>query len=226
MAWPSVRAKTFTTSAVPADFNAVQDQYVRASGIGADDLSATSVAAQLGISQTGSVRRGKLLTATSQTTTSATYTTLTTPDTVASLVVAANSIIHVGFFALVKISSGTGTATIQVSDVAVNDPLHSTAALECAFTSTVFQDMYTTFNDVTMAGVNNKYGATMKVGAHTLDIAAPSTPCAMFSMLPIFIKTAGTYDVKVKFKSSSGGTVTVKDRYLYVKTEHFTGALP
>lgn len=198
---------------------------MRASGIGVDDLAAVSVAAPLGISQTSNARRGKLITATSETTTSATYTTLTTSDTVGSLVIAANSILWVGFFALVKISSGTGTVTIQVSDVAVKDPLHSNTGLECSFTSTTFQDMYTTNSDWTRLAVNDQYGSTFKVGAHSTDMAAPASPCVMFNMLPIHIQTAGTYNVKVKYKSSSGGTLTAKNRYLYVKAENFPSAL-
>jgi hypothetical protein len=58
MAWPRTRYKTAAAGGnwTPTDMNGWQDQFIRADGIVADDLS-SSLAGNLGLSQTGIARR-------------------------------------------------------------------------------------------------------------------------------------------------------------------------
>src|SRR5690606_22645668 len=58
MAWPSRRFKTAAPGGAwtPDDMNGWQDQFIRPNGLVADDLS-PQLAANLGINQTGVVRR-------------------------------------------------------------------------------------------------------------------------------------------------------------------------
>src|SRR5688572_22717039 len=105
MAWPASRYKTFSAggSFTPADANAIQDQYVRATGITNDDLDKDTVAAILGLTQTAAsaggaaVRRGKSIIATEQTlVTPVAYTDAGTPDRVQNVVLPADGFIIVG----------------------------------------------------------------------------------------------------------------------------------
>src|SRR4051812_48257416 len=106
--------------------NAVQDQYIRATGILDTDLDATTVGAKLGLDGTGVVRRGKSIIATEESRSNTSYGTLTTPDQVSNVVVPVNGLLFVAFTALWKESVlKAGRAAIFIGANQLQFPINS-----------------------------------------------------------------------------------------------------
>lgn len=219
MAWPSVRAKTATVggSWVPADMNAVQDQYLRATGILDTDLDDTTVGAKLGLSNGATTRRGKAIIATTEARTNVAYGTLTTPDQV-TVTLPTDGLIAVAYQAAWQESvSGTAKAAIfiganQLKTVNVG----AAPALQDSGSPSTGVAINT---DAALgSGAGGLYTGS---GGPFADVTTGQTVGAVGGNGPCYIfAAAGTYIVSVQFKASSG-TVTVKNRKLWVWTLGF-----
>jgi len=184
-------------------------------GILADQLAD---AAKLGISGASTVRRGAVSTATAESTSSTTYTTLTTPDKVSSVVLPTNGLIVVAFQAIwqntvaanaraaifiganqLKAGIGTGAPTVQ--EVSGPTETNDDALLASSF-----------------AGLLSVGGAGATTEVTTGQIVGAQSGNGGFVVV---FAAAGTYDMSVQFKNSAAGTLTVKNRHLWVWTIGF-----
>lgn len=186
--------------------------------------------------------RGKSIIATSETTASTSYTTLTTPDVVPSIVLPTNGLIYVAYNALVWGGSvGTGNAAIFLGSNQVKvwpkaadggapiathasmaggtnfEPLMSCpeglAAQSSGPTSAVTSAITT---GQALAAATNTGGLTVSPDSGTSGswTTKPGV-CVIFA-------AAGTYDVSVKYKcTTGGGLLTAKERKLWVEAKGY-----
>lgn len=164
--------------------------------------------------------RGKTIIATEEARTNVAYGLMATPDRVSGIVVASDGILRIRYLALVKASvAGAGAAAIFIGSNQLKT--HGGAAalsdqsVGFATTANIYNVLCTT-----PSGLNG-------VTTYTSDApAAASTGQALTAgggfggVLDVFGLPAGTYDVSVQYKSTSG-SVTVKDRRLWVETRVF-----
>jgi hypothetical protein len=187
--------------------------------------------AQLGLTAGGIVRRGKSIIATEESRANTAYGLLTTPDRVSGIVLPADGLICVAYHALWKESVDLAARAAifvganQLKQRAVNGP---PTAQEAVLNASSGLNFYTTLTSVPIGLNGNVSTAALTsdasvvttgmsvaggdTNAATLD-AAGGGPCYIFA-------AAGTYDISVQFKASSG-SVTVKDRKLWVWTMGF-----
>jgi hypothetical protein len=198
-------------------------------------------AARLGVTDGATVRRGKSIIATEESRTNASYGLMTTPDRVQSIVLPTDGLIAVAFQGIWKESvAGAGRASIFVGanqlkiahdGTGGGGPSGSGAAHTAAGVLNTYSPLasapfglvssqaardygvdVTTGQAVGMVGIID--GLTTDIaGVETFTRAAVGGPCYIFAV-------AGTYDVSVQFKASSG-SVTVKNRKLWVWTMGF-----
>jgi hypothetical protein len=230
MAWATTRYKTFTSggSFTPADANAIQDQYVRATGILADDLDAATLAVPLGLTTTAgatggaAVRRGKSIIATEETlVTPVAYTLAATPDRVQNIVLPTDGFIVIAYHINIKSSVASagfhtafvGANQIQVAAPTTGNPVVSEA--QNGSNGTLYQ-----------AGASGQSGPTVTnsgAGGYSGDVTTGQIvgtrhhAVEMGGGVMYVFAAAGTYDVSIKYKASSGN-VTVKNRKLWVWT--------
>jgi hypothetical protein len=203
---------------VGQDIDDELDQLVaRINDVDADSLAA-ALAQALGVSQAGAVRRGKSIVATEQSTSSTSYTMLTTPDRVQNVVLPTDGLIVVKFSALAKASASNGAAAIFVasSQLQVAQGAAAPANQEASpigDAGTNYEWIYTTPNSA-IAG----HGGLARLPGG-LGGASRGTPIAPGGSIEIEMP-AGTYDVSVRFKVSSG-SLTVKERKLWVCSQDF-----
>lgn len=180
---------------------------------------ASAVQAAAGLNG-ASTRRGKSIIATEESRTSTAYGTLATPDQVSSIVMPTDGLICVAYHALWKESAvNTGNAAIFLGGNQLQyQGSNPTVQRAQAFNRTT-ANVYTALS-------------TYPAGLHTpthepITTADPATTGMLvghsnfaagdefgYGICHIFA-AAGTYNVSVQFKSSSG-TVTVKNRRLWV----------
>jgi hypothetical protein len=197
----------------------------------ADDIASTA-AEDLGLSQTGTVRRGAISIPTEQTTTSTAYTTLTTPDQVASVVLPADGLIFVMYRALWKLTGATSPANAAIF-IGSNQLVRSNpnSAPSAGVTSgslptdgdnygTVFTTAYARSLDRAASETSNS--SLVTTGQHH---GTPSGTSANefpgWAAVPIEA-AAGTYTISIKWNvDATGGTLSVKERKLWVWTMGF-----
>lgn len=198
---------------------------------------------KIGVSSAATIRRGKSIIATEEARTNTAYGLLTTPDRVQNVVLPTDGLIAVVYQALWKGSVATtpraaiflGANQIKTRWANVNAPVTQGASLSGAPTADKYRllgtnsgglfaardtaDTAAFTSDVTtgqvLGSVVNGFTTIVNLDDSFNVNAEPSGggPC--------YIKAAaGTYDVSVQFKSSSG-TVSVKDRALWVWTMGF-----
>jgi hypothetical protein len=242
MAWPSSRYKTAAAggSWTHDDMNGVQDQYVRTAGVETDDLE-TEVTQALGLNTTASghggaaVRRGKSIIATEEARTDTAYGLLTTPDQVENVVMPTDGLIVVAYQALWKESvTGAARAAIFVGadqlKIAHNTATPATQA--AARPSTAYANLHTWgggLASIDPAADTSQVTTGQVVGFHSqtpetsvnVEIDGSEVDGPLFGAGPCYIfAAAGTYDISVQFKASSG-SVTAKERKLWVWTVGF-----
>jgi hypothetical protein len=210
-----------------AAVNDVDSAQITDGAVQAADLQST-LADALGVN-TGTIRRGKSIIATTEARTNTAYGLLTTPDRVSNVVVptdglvvvayqatwqesvvgAANAAIFIGSNQL-KIAQETGAPIVQeavngASSANTDRPLvtyHEGLASWAGTTSAYTGDVTTGMT----------IGARLSTGG--------SDARDRFGYCTIGNLAAGTYDISVQFKSSSG-SVTAKNRKLWVWTLGF-----
>jgi hypothetical protein len=195
--------------------------------------------AKAGISHGSTVRRGKSIIATEETFTQTTLGYATTPDRVQNVELPTDGLIFVLFQATWK-SSATyaGTAELFLDSDAVLAADGKTAGVPqevAATTGSVadsYQPLYSTPLGLRSFGItpSSPYSGDVTTGQFVGGMVwAPSTSSASAlhqekryegGGIGAIFAAAGTYDVGVKFAASSG-SVTVKNRKLWVWTQAF-----
>lgn len=204
--------------------NAVTASEVTDAILTADKLT-SAVRQQLGLTDSSSVRRGKSIIATEETRTNVAFGTMTTPDRVQNVVLPTDGLIVVSYMAIFKSSvSSVGKAAIFIgaNQLKANDGLAppGTAIGEATTGSTAntYKPVATHPGGLYSSGTGSgtAYTGHVTTGqAISADATIPAGagPCYIFA-------AAGTYDVSIQFKSSSG-SVSVKERNLWVWTLGF-----
>lgn len=202
---------------------------MQAAGVTADMLAAV-VAAYVGVSQTGTVRRGKSVIATEEARTNVAYGKLTTPDQVSSVVLPTDGLICVAYHAMFKNSVTTaGRAAIFLGANQVKTADNGTAAPVVAEENggnsavDTYRPLYSGAGGgsggtgLSLASSATAYTGDVTTGQLLGEVGAASAPTPG----PVYIfAAAGTYDVSIQFRSTSG-SVTVKERKLWVWTMGF-----
>lgn len=182
----------------------------------------------LGLTSNSVKRRGKSIIATTESRTNTAYGKLTTPDQVTGVVLPTDALIAVGFQATWQESvNDAARAAIFVGATQLKIAAENVSAAPAVQEAACGQAAAT--DGVVASGPGGLAGAATGSGglAYTGDVttgqvlgvipAAGTTagggPCYIFA-------AAGTYDISVQFKASSG-SVTAKNRKLWVWTVGF-----
>lgn len=161
----------------------------------------------LGVNGGGQTRRGKSIIATEETRNSTAFGTMTTPDQVANVVLPSDGVILVSYYGHLRASiAGTAQFALFVGASQADDVLGNAQASLAASSATSYRPMV-----VAESGCVQGTGASASTGIGAPRITA--TPA-------VIAAPAGTYTVSVQFKATSG-TVTVRDRRLFVEAKGF-----
>lgn len=190
--------------------------------------------AAAGLNGASTVRRGKSIIATEESTTSSSYTYLTTPDRVQNVVLPTDGLIFVAYTADWYRNGGSGASAAlfvgaNQAKIAVSDQSIPREQYAVARTGGYGKLLTTPGGLVSGSGAYSGDEATGQIlgtakslsgsyesYAFTNVVTAPSMTggvCTLFA-------AAGTYDIGIKFKASSG-TVYAKERKLWVWTMGF-----
>lgn len=199
-------------------------------GLLADDL-ASAPAEDLGLSQTGTARRGVFTDATEETTTSTSYVSL--GDEVASVVLPTDGLLFVMYRALWKLTgaSNPGSVALFLGSNQLKLVGDEAAPGEVGLSLPAAGDNYAPV--ATSGQVGDDGGAFQALDSETADSSLVTTG-SLIGLSggagrlgvgePLVIDAAaGTYTVSVRFKvnATAGGTLSVKQRKLWVWTLGF-----
>lgn len=160
--------------------------------------------------------RGFCAIATAETRTSSSYGTLTTPDQV-SVHLPANGLLYVTYQATWQSSTNTAAAAIFLNSmqVVVAGPGTNTAQ-GAVLTETITDDpLHTASHGLTTSTTSGNGSSAPATTGQIVGDRTGNTggPCVIFA-------AAGTYTVSIQFLATSG-SVTVKNRKLWVRVEAF-----
>jgi hypothetical protein len=184
----------------------------------------TTLLQKLGLNDGAQVGRGKSIIATTESRTNAAYGLLTTPDRVQNIVLPTDGLIAVAFTGTWQWTVGGGAARAAIFVGANQLKATSNAGgapgvQEIAGSNGVNVDESFTSSPGGLVGQSSQTGGAYPGDATTGQVVGlqfttlPGGPCLIFA-------AAGTYDVSVQFKASSG-SVTAKNRKLWVWTVGF-----
>jgi hypothetical protein len=222
---PDVTLPHTFSNGTPADANQVNanlDAIVAAVNALDDANLASALATALGVTQAGNVRRGKSIIATEESRTNVAYGMLTTPDRVSGIVLPTDGLIFVGYHALWKESvDNAARAALFIGSNQLKVAVENGAptAQEAALNASSGVGFYVPLASAPVGLLGVAGGALtvnsslVTTGLAVVDGLANGGVCAIWA-------AAGTYDVSVQFKASSG-SVTAKDRKLWVWTMGF-----
>lgn len=198
-----------TTAKIP-DAN-VTAAKIADESISPDKLTDT-VVAHLGLTDSETKGRGVLEVAGQEITSSTSFTFLSTPDRIQNVVLPTDGLIYISYRALWWLGgSATGTAAIFIGANQLKVPVAEGAPLAIAATVTTGHPgpLYTSpANGLDSAGSAATDSSFVTTGQMVGGIVVEAA--------------AGTYDIGVKFKSSSGAvSLAVKERKLWVKAEGY-----
>lgn len=181
---------------------------------------AAAVADALGVN-TATIRRGKSIIAATETRTNAAYGLMTTPDRVQNVVLPTDGLIYVAYQATWQESVNSasraaifvGANQLKLADGTLTAPQVQEAS-NGSGTASIDKPLSTSPRGLTGSGVGGGtvYGGDVTTGQVVGQDFATGI-CVLFA-------AAGTYDISVQFKSTSG-SVTVKNRRLWVWTLGF-----
>lgn len=178
-----------------------------------------------GMNQSGQTVKGSSVISTSQSTGSTTFTTLATPDQVSGIVLPTPGLIAVWYQATWQESvANAGHAGLFLGASQVNIGINNGSSVQVssiiggvANTDTPLSTWGGGFTSVTSSGTpyvgDVSTGQIIGAEQQTGTAFTQGGPCYIFA-------AAGTYTVSVQFKASSG-TVTAKNRRLYVQALSF-----
>lgn len=199
--------------------------------LASENMEAAGDNARLGLSTSSTVRRGKSIISTEESFTQTSYGFATTPDRVQNVVLPTDGLIFVAFQGAWKESVDNaakaaifiGSNQLKIADINNPGPAVSEASVNTGaggvgqYVSlasdpaglTAGSDvLFTYVNDVT---TGQAIGVTQPTATGFANRSGGL--CTIFA-------AAGTYDISVQFKASSG-SVTVKNRKLWVWTQAF-----
>lgn len=212
------------TAGTPEDVGDVQENFVDivtwANGnIDGDNLTAATNQA-LALNETGTVRRGKSIIATEESRTNVAYGTLTTPDRVSNIVLPTDGLLYIAFQAMWKeSSSGAAKAAIFIG----SDQLKiATAAAAPAVQETGLGVTANNYIPLASAGLGLAIPSSFSAaytGHVTTGQVVGVNDTGRNGWVTVFA-AAGTYTISIQFKASTG-SVTAKERKLWVKAEAF-----
>jgi hypothetical protein len=203
--------------------DAVDTGAIQNNAVTADKVS-SQIGTYAGISQSGTVRRGKTINTANETWagTPGTFGDLPTPDSVATVTIPTSGIIWVTYHALWKLTGASNPSSIAIF---LGSNQLTTLVGDVATPAVVAGTLPTT--GVQYGTVVTSSGSTgWAIDDSTTNAIVPDTtkPQYWVSMTRIPIEIdAGAYDVSVKYKTNvaSGGTLQVKSRALWVSAEGF-----
>lgn len=213
----------------------LDDSVAGPGSITADQLA---VADRLGLSGASTVRRGHVKIATQETRTATTFDWLPTPDRVSGLILPLGGLIFVGYRATwmdTTVNTGQAALFLTNTQVSVNDPYANAAAPsgDVATTEPVFgtntggiwRSLMTAPYGLASGYNNNRaYDGDVNVATDFQVLGNNGMTQSDFNTghygITQIFAAPGTYDVGVKYLATSG-TVTVKDRELWVWTKGF-----
>lgn len=182
----------------------------------------SALATLLGVSQSGSPRRGKCIVPAAEFTGSAAYTLLPTPDRVSGIVLPTDGLLLIGYKALWKSQAGSGTCKAAVFLGANQLKLGAAAAAPSVQEATLPGNgiAYTHLTTSPTGLVTGAPAATDASDVTTGQILGAQQ--TMGGLMAVFA-AAGTYDVSVQFigNGAVGDLVTVKNRKLWVQAVGF-----
>lgn len=159
---------------------------------------------------------------TSQSTTSTSYTTLTTPDTV-TITLPTKGLVAVWYRALAQntiASNGKAAIFIGANQLKTAPATGGAGGVpivqEASLNNTINVDAFiSTFAAGLAAATATAAESEVTTGLTiTRDNSSVGGPC-------YFDAAAGTYDISIKFKNTAAGTLTVKNRHLWVAAYAF-----
>jgi hypothetical protein len=239
------RVHTFVAGDVAraSDVNDEFDNVVQALNHLDEANLAPSLAQRLGLSQSGSVARGKSIIATEESRSNVAYGTMPIPDQVQDVVLPTDGLLFVAYRALWKESTGGAAraalflngAQLKVPYADAADPVTQEARIATGAASNVYEHLLSFPGGLVGTSSGTAKNAPPGTGMAQAAVVA-SGPSDNFNMNAgatalTFTQTvlggaclieadAGTYDVAVQFRATSG-SVTVKDRRLKVWTGGF-----
>lgn len=218
MAWPTARSKTATAGGGwnHTDMNALQDLFLRAAGIAADDLAEATVTDILGLTTTAAghggaqVRRGSLYIATEEARTNTAYGTLTTPDQVVGVVMPSPGFMVVLYRLQIKsATNGAGRCSLFLGANEVVTANGGSMEAQAGGGDNVYLPMTTGSGGM---AIGSSLGTEVTTG-QLVGTGNGGGACYIGA-------AAGTYTVSAQFKASTG-SVTAKERRLWVWTVGF-----
>lgn len=188
--------------------------------IDTSNLSASAgvLVSQLATNDLSATRRGKSIVATEQTTTSTTYTSLTTPDEV-TVTLPTDGLIVVTFQALWKdtvVSNGRAAIFLGANQIKNQSATAPTVQEHTSnSTANTYVPLYSTGAGLTGFNGGTAHGSDVTTGqlVGSLD-DKDAGPATIFA-------AAGTYAVGIKYRNVAAGTLSVKERKLWVWTLAF-----
>lgn len=177
-----------------------------------------ALARSAGLNYRGVTAKGFTNIATEQSRENAAFGTLTTPDEV-TVELQENGLIVVGYQAIWKRSASLSTveATIALNGIQVKraeaDGTAAGVLAELNGTENIFVPLSSNSGGLNTVNPDSGYTGNSTTG-QLLGIGTTGGKCAIFA-------AAGTYKVSIQFRSTSG-TVTVKNRQLWVKAEAYS----
>lgn len=193
-----------------------------ADGSATEAVLSSTVAELLGITRSGTVRRGKAVIAAEETRTNAAFGLLATPDRVQGVVLPTDGLLLIGYRALWKASASASTNQAAIFLNGVQLRASDAAGAESVQAVSVSGTRSGFYRALSTA----PFGlATGLFDGAASDVAFVTTGRALVASgdggLAIVEAAAGTYDVSVQFKTNGTNTVTVKERKLWVWTMGF-----
>lgn len=184
------------------------------------DKLVSSYADVIGVTQTGVVRRGKSNIPTSENTSATTYAigNLTTPDRVQNVVLPTDGLIVVAYQAIWQNTvANNARAAIFIGATQLKQSKQTGVPVvqEATGPNEVNDDIGLATTSFGLFGDSVGVGATTEVTTGQLiGTFAQAGVCHVFA-------AAGTYDISVQFKNNAAGTLTAKNRHLWVWTIGF-----
>lgn len=208
------------TAGTPENVNQVQQNFTDVTtwanaNVDQDNMTSTFLD-KIGVTKSGTVRRGETHVAGAETRTNAAYGSLTTPDQVSSVVLPSNGLIVVGYQAIWQNSTaGNGRAAIFIgaNQLKAASATGAAAVQEALGSATINDDDPLATTSLGLATSAGAGAATEVTTGQVLGTASFGGPTYVFA-------SAGTYTISVQFKSAAG-SVTVKNRHLWVWTMGF-----
>lgn len=223
MAWPAARVKTFTNggSFTPAEANAIQDQYIRATGILADDLDEATVAKGAGLTTTAAAvsgakrRRGLSVVQQEQSILppALTPTKMPTADEVQDIVVETNGLLLINVF----LGAKQNQAVSSIIWLFLNESKVNVAQSGGGTNTTIFTQLIGTNYQAIMGN-----GMSLDRTSNYADL--PTAEGAIISLgngWLVIDPGAGTWDVSIRYEGDGFTTISAKERYLYVESVTF-----